>query len=158
MPTHSKKPTVLGLASGAVAGLVAITPAAGFVNINGSIIIGLVAGIVPFYAVAKLKPMLGYDDALDAFGIHGIAGTLGAILTGIFADPTINEAGKGLLYGNPKQLLIQLIACGITIAYVAVVTFIIFVVIKAITGLRVDAEEEITGVDESEHGEKAYNL
>ncbi len=155
---HSKKPTVLGLASGAVAGLVAITPAAGFVNISGSIIIGLVAGIVPFYAVAKLKPMLGYDDALDAFGIHGIAGTLGAILTGIFADPTINEAGKGLLYGNPKQLLIQLIACGITIAYVAVVTFIIFVVIKAITGLRVDAEEEITGVDESEHGEKAYNL
>lgn len=155
---HSRKPTVLGLASGAVAGLVAITPAAGFVNISGSIIIGALAGIIPFFAVAKLKPMLGYDDALDAFGIHGIAGTLGAILTGVFADPAINEAGKGLLYGNPKQLMIQLIASGITIGYVAVVTFIIFVVIKAITGIRVDAEEEITGVDESEHGEKAYNL
>lgn len=155
---HSRKPTVLGLASGAVAGLVAITPAAGFVNISGSIIIGALAGIIPFFAVAKLKPMLGYDDALDAFGIHGIAGTLGAILTGVFADPAINEAGRGLLYGNPKQLMIQLIASGITIGYVAVVTFIIFVVIKAITGIRVDAEEEITGVDESEHGEKAYNL
>lgn len=155
---HSRKPTVLGLASGAVAGLVAITPAAGFVNIGGSIIIGALAGIIPFFAVAKLKPMFGYDDALDAFGIHGIAGTLGAILTGVFADPSINEAGKGLLYGNPKQLMIQLIASGITIGYVAVVTFIIFVVIKALTGLRVDAEEEIIGVDESEHGEKAYNL
>src|SRR5208337_194385 len=90
---HSGKPTVLGLASGAVGGLVAITPAAGFVNISGAIIIGLAAGIIPFYAVAKLKPMFGYDDTLDAFGIHGIGGTVGALLTGVFADPAINEAG-----------------------------------------------------------------
>lgn len=154
----SKKPTVLGLASGAVAGLVAITPAAGFVNITGAIIIGILAGIIPYFAVASLKPKLGYDDTLDAFGIHGIAGTLGAVLTGIFADPSINEAGKGLLYGNPGQFLTQLIAVSVTIVYDAVLTFVIFMIIKAFVGLRVDAEEEITGLDESQHGEKAYNL
>jgi len=155
---HSKKPTVLGLASGAVGGLVAITPAAGFVNIGGAIIIGIVAGVVPFYAVALMKPKFGYDDTLDAFGIHGIGGTLGAILTGVFADPSINEAGKGLLYGNPGQLLTQLIAVGITLVYSGVMTFVIFMVIKAVIGVRVDAEEEVMGLDESQHGEKAYNL
>jgi Amt family ammonium transporter len=155
---HHKRPTMLGLASGAVAGLVAITPAAGFVNISGAIIIGILAGVVPYFAVAVIKPRLGYDDALDAFGIHGVAGTLGAILTGVFADPAINEAGKGLLYGNPGQLLTQLIAVGVTIAYTSVVTFIIFMVIKAIAGLRVDTEEEVNGLDESQHGERAYNI
>jgi Amt family ammonium transporter len=155
---HSKKPTVLGLASGAVGGLVAITPAAGFVNIGGAIAIGVAAGVVPFFAVAALKPKLGYDDTLDAFGIHGIGGTLGAILTGVFADPSINEAGKGLLYGNPGQLLTQLIAVGVTIAYSAVMTMIIFMIIKLLVGLRVDAEDEVLGLDESQHGEKAYNL
>jgi Amt family ammonium transporter len=155
---HAKKPTVLGMASGAVAGLVAITPAAGFVNIAGSIVIGLAAGIIPYLAVAFLKPKLGYDDALDAFGVHGIGGTLGALLTGIFADPAINDAGKGLLYGNPGQFMTQLIAVGTTIVYTAVTTFIIFMVIKAIVGIRVDIEEEVTGLDETQHGEKAYNL
>lgn len=155
---HSKKPTVLGLASGAVAGLVAITPAAGFVNVSGAIVIGILAGIVPFYAVATLKPKLGYDDTLDAFGIHGIAGTMGALLTGIFADPSINEAGKGLLYGNPGQFITQLIAVVVTIIYSGIMTFVIFMVIKALVGLRVEPEEEITGLDESQHGEKAYNL
>lgn len=155
---HSKKPTVLGLASGAVGGLVAITPAAGFVNIGGAIAIGVAAGVVPFFAVASLKPKLGYDDTLDAFGIHGIGGTLGAILTGVFADPSINEAGRGLLYGNPRQLLTQLIAVGVTIAYSAVMTMIIFMIIKFLVGLRVDAEDEVLGLDESQHGEKAYNL
>jgi Amt family ammonium transporter len=155
---HHKKPTVLGLASGAVAGLVAITPAAGFVNISGAIIIGLLAGIIPYLAVAVLKPKLGYDDALDAFGIHGIAGLLGAILTGFFADPSINEAGKGLFYGNPGQLLTQTIAVVVTIVYASIATLIIFMIIKAITGVRVDAEEEVNGLDESQHGEKAYNL
>ena len=154
----AKKPTVLGLASGAVAGLVAITPAAGFVNIKGAIIIGILAGIVPYFAVASLKPALGYDDSLDVFGIHGIAGTLGAILTGVFADPSINGAGKGLLFGNPGQLWIQLIAVGVTIIYVAIVTLIIFMIIKALVGLRVDGEDEISGLDESQHGEKAYNF
>jgi Amt family ammonium transporter len=155
---HTKKPTVLGLASGAVAGLVAITPAAGFVNIKGAIIIGILAGIVPYFSVATIKPKLGYDDSLDAFGIHGVGGTLGAILTGIFADPAINEAGKGLLYGNPGQLITQLIAVVVTILYSAVVTLIILLLVKAFVGIRVDAEHEITGLDESQHGEKAYNL
>ena len=155
---HTKKPTVLGLASGAVAGLVAITPAAGFVNISGAIIIGILAGIVPYFAVATIKPKLGYDDSLDAFGIHGVGGILGAILTGVFADPSINEAGKGLLYGNPGQLLTQIIAVVVTIVYSATATFIIFMVVKAVVGVRVEAEHEITGLDESQHGEKAYSL
>ncbi|MEW5745943.1 MAG: ammonium transporter [Nitrospirota bacterium] len=155
---HSKKPTVLGLASGAVAGLVAITPAAGFVNITGALIIGAAAGVVSFFSVAVMKPRLGYDDTLDAFGIHGVAGTLGAILTGVFADPAVNELGRGLLYGNPGQLITQLIAAGVTVVYTGVVTFIIFMVIKALVGIRVDAESEVTGLDESEHGERAYNL
>jgi Amt family ammonium transporter len=155
---HTSKPTVLGLASGAVAGLVAITPAAGFVNIKGAIIIGILAGIIPYFAVATIKPKLGYDDSLDAFGIHGVGGTLGAILTGIFADPAINEAGKGLLYGNPHQLITQIIAVVVTMLYSGTVTLIIFMAIKAIVGVRVDAEYEITGLDESQHGEKAYSL
>ena len=156
--THAKRPTLLGLASGAVGGLVAITPAAGFVNISGAIVIGLAAGIVPYFAVAKLKPLLGYDDALDAFGVHAVGGVLGALLTGIFADPAINDTAKGLLYGNPGQLLTQLIAVGVTIGYTAVTTFIIFMIVKAVVGIRVDAEEEMTGLDETQHGEKAYNL
>jgi len=155
---HTKRPTVLGLASGAVAGLVAITPGAGFVNITGAMIIGILAGIVPYFAVATIKPKLGYDDSLDAFGIHGVGGILGAILTGIFADPSINELGRGLLYGNPKQLLIQIIAVGVTMVYSAVATLIIFMLVKAIVGVRVEAEHEITGLDESQHGEKAYSL
>ncbi len=155
---HSGKPTVLGLASGAVGGLVAITPAAGFVNISGAMIIGIAAGVIPFFAVAKLKPMLGYDDTLDAFGIHGIGGTIGALLTGVFADPSVNELGKGLLYGNPGQLWTQFIAVAVTLVYSGVMTFVLFMIIKAVVGVRVDAEEEVTGLDESQHGEKAYNL
>jgi len=155
---HSKRPTVLGLASGAVAGLVAITPAAGFVNVSGALFIGAAAGIVAFFSVAAMKPRLGYDDTLDAFGIHGVAGTLGAILTGVFADPSINEAGRGLLYGNPRQLLTQLLAVGVTLVYTGAVTFVIFMVVKALVGLRVDEEAEFAGLDESEHGEMAYNL
>jgi Amt family ammonium transporter len=155
---HAKKPTVLGLASGAIAGLVAITPAAGFVNVIGAIIIGLVAGVVPYFAVAVLKHKLGYDDALDVFGIHGMAGILGAILTGVFADPSINEAGKGLLYGNPGQVLIQVLSVVVTIVYDAIATFVILIVAKALTGLRVSPEEEVAGLDRSQHREKAYNL
>jgi len=155
---HAKKPTVLGLASGAIAGLVAITPAAGFVNVIGAIIIGLVAGVVPYFAVAVLKHKLGYDDALDVFGIHGVAGILGAILTGVFADPSINEAGKGLLYGNPGQVLIQILSVVVTIIYDAIATLVILMVVKALTGLRVSPEEEVAGLDSSQHREKAYNL
>jgi len=155
---HAKKPTVLGLASGAIAGLVAITPAAGFVNVIGAIIIGLVAGVVPYFAVAVLKHKLGYEDALDVFGIHGVAGILGAVLTGVFADPSINEAGKGLLYGNPGQVLIQILSVVVTIIYDAIATLVILMVVKALTGLRVSPEEEVAGLDSSQHREKAYNL
>jgi Amt family ammonium transporter len=155
---HSGKPTVLGLASGAVGGLVAITPAAGFVNITGAIVIGIAAGVIPFFAVALLKPKLGYDDTLDAFGIHGIGGTIGAILTGVFADPSINELGKGLLYGNAGQLWTQIAASLITFLYSAIATAIIFMIIKYTVGLRVEEEDEVIGLDESQHGEKAYNL
>ncbi len=155
---HAKKPTILGLASGAVAGLVAITPAAGFVNVIGSIIIGLLAGIIPYFMVAVIKHRIGYDDALDVFGIHGVAGCLGALLTGVFADPSINDAGKGLLYGNPGQVIIQLIAVGTTIVYDAVATLLILLVIKALIGLRVNHEEELQGLDKTQHGENAYNV
>ncbi len=155
---HTKKPTVLGLASGAIAGLVAITPAAGFVNVIGAIVIGVAAGVIPYFMVAVVKHKLGYDDALDVFGIHGIAGILGAILTGIFADPSINEAGKGLLYGNPGQVITQLVAVGVTIVYDAVMTLIILMVVKALVGLRVNGDEEVVGLDKSQHGENAYNI
>jgi Amt family ammonium transporter len=154
---HSGRPTVLGLASGAVGGLVAITPAAGFVNIGGALVIGIAAGVIPFFAVAMMKPRFGYDDTLDAFGIHGVGGTVGALLTGVFADPAINEAGKGLLYGNPGQLWTQTVAILVTLVYSGVMTFVIFMIIKATVGLRVGAEEETIGLDESEHGERAYN-
>lgn len=153
-----KKPTLLGLCSGAVAGLVAITPAAGFVNIAGALTIGLLAGIIPFFAVTKIKPLFGYDDSLDVFGIHGVAGILGAVLTGLFADPEINEFGRGLLYGNPAQLYKQFIGVIVTIAYSGAMTFMILFVIKHLTGLRTRVDDEIIGLDESQHGEKAYNL
>ncbi|MGB9808011.1 MAG: ammonium transporter [Thermosulfidibacteraceae bacterium] len=151
-------PPLLGLASGAVAGLVAITPAAGFVNISGAMVIGIISGFLAFFSVARFKPVLGYDDTLDVFGIHGVAGIAGALLTGIFADPRINESGRGLVYGNSKQLLIQAIAVMVTIAYVSLVTLLIFLIIRAITGLRVLRDDELIGLDESQHGEKAYNL
>ncbi|MEM2368576.1 MAG: ammonium transporter [Candidatus Bathyarchaeia archaeon] len=155
---HRKKPTVLGLASGVIAGLVAITPAAGFVSVVGAFIIGLTAGPICYFMVAKVKEKLGYDDALDVFGIHGVAGIIGAILTGVFADPSINEAGKGLLYGNPGQVITQIWSVIVTVVYSGVMTAIILFVAKALTGLKVKEEEEITGLDRSQHGESAYNI
>ena len=152
-----KRPTLLGFASGAVAGLVAITPAAGFVNITGALVIGVFSGIVPYFAVAYLKPYFGYDDALDVFGIHGIAGIAGCLLTGVFADPSVNNA-SGLLYGNPSQLGIQALSIVVVGAYCAVMSFIILSLIKATIGLRVREEDELVGLDESLHGEKGYNL
>ena len=152
------KATLLGFCSGAVAGLVAITPAAGFVNLLGAIIIGIFGALLPFFAVSKMKPAFGYDDALDVFGIHGIAGIIGAILTGILADPSINSAGRGLLYGNPSQLLIQALSIGIVIIYDLVITILILLFVKVITGLRISEEEELSGLDLSQHGERAYDL
>ena len=154
-----KKPTMLGLASGIVAGLVAITPAAGFVNMPASLIIGLGAGLLGFISVAKLKHKLGYDDSLDAFGVHGMCGIWGALATGLFASPAINEAGRGLFYGNPKQLWIQFVSIIATAVFTAVGTLIITYITKFVTGgLRVNEEQEIMGLDNSLHGERAFEI
>jgi Amt family ammonium transporter len=154
-----KKPTVLGLASGIVAGLVAITPAAGFVNLPAALIIGLGAGVLGFYFVAKVKHKLGYDDSLDAFGVHGMCGLWGALATGLFANPAVNEAGKGLFYGNPKQLWIQIISVVATAVFTAVGTLIVIYLTKFITGgLRVSEENEVAGLDSSIHGERAFEI
>ncbi len=155
----SKKPTVLGLASGIVAGLVAITPAAGFVNMPASLVIGLVAGLLGFYSVAVLKQKLGYDDSLDAFGVHGMCGIWGALATGLFATPAITEGAVGLFYGNPGQVGIQLVSILATIAYTGVGTIVIIFVTKALTGgLRVSEESEIEGLDNAIHGERGFEI
>jgi Amt family ammonium transporter len=155
----NKKPTVLGIASGVVAGLVAITPAAGFVGMSASLIIGLVAGVLGFYSVAVLKQKLGYDDSLDAFGVHGMCGVWGALATGVFANPAITQGAKGLLFGNPKQLWIQAISIVGTASYTAIATYIIIHITRLITGgLRVDEENEILGLDNTIHGERAFEI
>lgn len=154
---HGKKVTSLGIASGAVAGLVVITPAAGFVSPLASIVIGLSGGVICFSSVTFLKAKLGYDDALDAFGCHGIGGIWGGIATGIFAWKGINPAGaNGLLHGNPSQVGIQLIGILATVAYAAIVTLILLKVIDVVMGIRVSEEEEQAGLDVGEHGEDAY--
>ena len=154
-----KKPTVLGLASGVVAGLVGITPAAGFVNLPSALIIGLVAGALGFFFVAKVKHKLGYDDSLDAFGVHGMCGIWGALATGLFASPAVNEAGKGLFYGNPGQLWIQIVSILGTAVFSAIGTLIVVYVTKLLTGgLRVTQENEIAGLDSSIHGERAFEI
>jgi len=155
----NKKPTVLGIASGVVAGLVAITPAAGFVGLGASILIGVAAGALGFFSVARLKQKLGYDDSLDAFGVHGMCGTLGALATGLFADPAVNPAGTGLFFGNPKQLLVQLVSILATAAFTAVMTLLLIYVTKALTrGLRVEEENERIGLDSAVHGERAFEI
>jgi len=155
----NKKPTLLGLASGIVAGLVSITPASGFVNLTGSMVIGIVAGAFGFFSVTTLKRKLGYDDSLDAFGVHGLCGTWGALATGIFADPSINKIGTGLLYGNPKQLGIQIVSILATAAFSGIGTMIVVFITKAITGgIRVDEESEVNGLDSSVHGERGFEI
>ncbi|MGN0093616.1 MAG: ammonium transporter [Methanobrevibacter sp.] len=151
------KPTVLGAISGAVAGLVAITPAAGFVDVPAAIVIGFVTSFVSYFALYYLKPKLGYDDALDVFGIHGMSGLWGAIATGIFANPAINEAA-GLLYGNPNQVVIQIIAAVATIIYAFVLSYIIAKVLDVTMGIRVDEATEVKGLDTQLHGESGYRL
>ena len=150
-----KKPTVIGMASGAVAGLVAITPASGFVNPEGALIIGLAAGAVCYFAAVHLKNMLGfYDDALDCWGVHGIGGALGAILTGVFASSKINAAGKGwLLDGNAHQMWLQFVDVAVVFVYCGVVTFIILAALKYTIGIRVSEDVEIEGLDINLHGE-----
>jgi len=151
------KPTMLGAASGCVAGLVAITPAAGFVTPLSSIVIGLVAGIICCLSVSVMKQKIGYDDSLDAFGCHGVGGTWGALATGLFATKMVNSAGNdGLFYGNPHQLWVQFLAVAASWVFVAVATFIILKLVGLVTSLRANPEEEETGLDLSQHGENAY--
>jgi Amt family ammonium transporter len=153
---HRKKPTVLGAASGAVAGLVAITPASGFVNPMAALVIGAVAGVLCYTAVS-LKPKLGYDDSLDVVGVHGVGGTFGALATGLFATVAVNAAGaNGLFYGNASLLGKQAIAVAVSIAYSFIVTSIILKVLDWTMGLRVDADDESEGLDQSQHGESGY--
>jgi Amt family ammonium transporter len=153
------EPTVLGGATGAVAGLVAITPAAGFVSPGMSIIIGILVGIVCYLSVAVIKQKFGYDDSLDAFGVHGVGGTVGALATGLFAQKIINTAGNdGLLFGNAAQFATQCIGVVAVIAYAAVVTLILLTILKKVMGLRVSEEEELIGLDNTQHRESAYTL
>ena len=160
------KPSVLGGISGCVAGLVAITPASGFVKPIPALIIGFAAGIVCYFAVVKVKNMLGYDDSLDAFGVHGVGGTLGAILTGVFATKEVNalkdSAGNaintGLVDGNGGQVVNQLLGVGISWAIAIVGSFIILKVVDVVVGLRVTSDQETMGLDLSMHGEEGYNL
>jgi ammonium transporter, Amt family len=147
-----KKPSVLGIISGAIAGLVAITPASGYVGPGGALVIGLAAGAGSYWAVTWLKRRLGYDDSLDVFGIHGIAGLIGAILTGVFALEAIGGTA-GLLEGNPGQVLIQLWGVVATIAWCAIATFVLLKIIDVAIGLRVAKETEIDGLDLKLHGE-----
>jgi Amt family ammonium transporter len=150
------KPTVLGAASGAVAGLVAITPGAGFVGPGSAILIGIVGGILCSMA-CSLKPKLGYDDSLDVVGVHGVGGTWGALATGLFASKAINPAGNdGLFFGNPGQLWVQLVSVVATLILAMVGTYILLSIVKAVMGLRVGLDEERMGLDLSQHNERAY--
>jgi Amt family ammonium transporter len=142
-----KKPSVLGIISGAVAGLVAVTPASGFVNPTGALIIGLVAGAGCYYAAAHLKKMFGYDDSLDAFGVHGVGGIIGALLTGIFADPSINSLGAN------HSIITQAYGIIATIVWTAVASFVILMICKYTVGLRPSDAEEEEGLDITQHGE-----
>jgi len=154
------KPTVLGACSGAVAGLVCITPASGFVTPMPSIIMGLAAGVVCYLACTKLKSTFGYDDSLDAFGVHGVGGTLGAILTGVFATRAVSDMDNGnplgLIEGSSRLLTGQLVATGMTWVLAAVGTFILLKVLDATIGLRVTTQEEMQGLDLTQHGEEGY--
>jgi Amt family ammonium transporter len=152
-----KRPTIVGISTGAVGGLVAITPAAGFVGVAGALVIGVAVSVICFIMVAKVKPKLGYDDSLDAFGVHGIGGILGAILTGVLASPLVQSAYSGSIYGNYHQLVVQLIAVGTTIVFSGVGTFILFKITDLLVGVRATDKHEAIGLDETQHGENAYN-
>ncbi len=152
------KPTTLGIASGAVAGLVAITPASGYVGPMGAIVIGLIAGIVCFLCATKLKRAIGYDDSLDVFGVHAVGGIIGALLTGVFASADLGGVGYAQGIGMGQQIGIQAVAVVSTILYDLVVSFILLKILDALIGLRVSEEEESEGLDIAQHEERAYNL
>jgi len=155
----SGKPTMFGTITGAVAGLVAVTPAAGFIDVAASIPLGVVAGAISFFAVGVLKQRCGYDDSLDVFGVHGVCGFWGMLFTGLFAQKAVNAAGaNGWLYGNPGQFWIQLKCALITAVYCAVGTWVICFVVDKLMGLRVSQEDEVMGLDLTQHHERAYTI
>ncbi len=155
----NKHITVLGIISGAVAGLVAITPAAGFVTPGGAIAIGVGAGVICYFFVTVVKPRLGYDDALDAFGVHGIGGIWGALATGLFATTAVNSAGaNGLFYGNPALLWIQFKAVMVTLVYSGVMSFVLLKIVDAVLGLRAPEQDERIGLDLTDHRETGYTV
>ena len=152
------KPTVLGAASGCIAGLVSITPAAGFVSPLSAVAIGLLGGVICYLSVSVVKAKLGYDDSLDAFGVHGVGGAWGALATGLFASKAVNEAGAdGLLFGNAAQFTNQLIGVAASILFAAVMTFVIIKIMGLVMDLRVSEAQEMQGLDITEHGERGYS-
>jgi ammonium transporter, Amt family len=155
---YVKKPTMLGTATGAIAGLAAITPAAGYVGIGAAIVIGACASVVCYVMVVFIKGKLGYDDALDAFGVHGIGGFLGTIAAGIFATPAIQSAYSGAISGNPRQVWIQFIGAMVVTGYSIIVTYAIYKVIDLLIGLRVSDDEEAMGLDITQHDERGYTV
>jgi Amt family ammonium transporter len=156
---HNGKPTIFGTATGVVAGLVAITPASGFVSVIPAILIGMFASTFCFIAVAVVKPLLGYDDSLDTFGIHCVGGVWGALATGLFASKLVNPDGaNGLFWGNPKQFLIQLAAVGATLFYSFGASVILYKVVDWVIGMRVTEKDEIMGLDLTQHNENAYTI
>lgn len=155
----NEKPTMLGVATGVVAGLVAVTPASGYVTPLSALLIGLIASILCFFFVTKVKARFGYDDSLDVFGVHGIGGIVGAIATGFFATRLINPGGNdGLLYGNPRQLLVQLLSTAVAIGFSAIMTAIIFKIVDALVGMRVEKRDENIGLDLTQHQESGYTI
>ncbi|MDR1763479.1 MAG: ammonium transporter [Dysgonamonadaceae bacterium] len=153
----NKKPTIIGICTGAVAGLVAITPAAGSSDAVGALFIGLIAAVICFISVAYVKPKLKYDDSLDAFGVHGVGGFVGAILTGVFASKLITGEAQGALYGDWHQLWVQALVNSVTVVFSAAMTFILFMIVDKTVGLRVNSSDESIGLDISQHGEIAYH-
>lgn len=151
-----RRPTVVGICTGAIAGLATITGAAGFVTVQSALIIGILASVICFLMVAYIKPRFGYDDSLDAFGVHGIGGIIGVILTGVFASPLIQSQFSGAIYGNFEQLKVQLIAAGVVIAFSAFGTFFLFKLTDKLVSVRAIDKHEAVGLDETHHGETAY--
>jgi len=156
---HNGTPTILGTVTGVVAGLVAITPACGFVNPMNAMFIGMMVAVICYVAVSIIKGKLGYDDSLDAFGVHGVGGTFGTIATGIFAQKAINAAGSdGLLFGNVHQFLVQGLLVIVAIVFAVVMTFIIYKIVDAIIGMRVEEKNELIGLDLTQQSEAAYTV
>jgi Amt family ammonium transporter len=150
-------PTMLGAATGAIAGLAAVTPACGFVGPMAAIVIGVMASVLGFLAVAYLKPRLGYDDSLDVFGVHGIGGMWGTLAAGIFAEAAIGGT-DGLMFGNARQFLVQLAGVAATLVYSGVLTFVLYKAVDTVVGMRVQADSEIMGLDISQHREAGYTV